>query len=203
LSKNFSYARIGNIKPLYIGDGYAWIGSNLYWDGSWKYGTDGPAGVYLLESAGLSFGTAPSGTAGSAAPVIWGMKLLDGKLRVGNSDTATEALDVVGNIKASGSITAGSGATHTPLAYGKFGSDGTKTAGSSNISCVWNATRYECTISGESFYYADYVVNVTPDGSLAIPRTGSVSNMLLIVFYNLSGGTIQPSTGFSVTVYKP
>jgi hypothetical protein len=196
--------------PIYLESdpGTTLLGFNLYWDGSkYVYGSSFSGATMVSGGLGLLFGVAAPGTAGGSPAgnyPKWTMLMTsEGKVRIGDNISPTEALDVTGNIKASGNISAGAGATHTPLAYGKFGIDGTKTAGSSNITCVWNDYRYECTISGESYYFQDYVVNVTPEGSLAIPRTSSVSNMLLVYFHDLSGSYIQPSAGFSVTVYKP
>jgi hypothetical protein len=212
LSSEIVQAQFG-AHPIYLqnadGGATSLLGFNLYWGAASKYvyGSSHTGATINNYGGGLAFGVAAAGTAGGSPAgdyPTWVMRMTsEGRVRIGDLGTPSETLDVAGNIKASGNITAGAGATHTPLAYGKFGSTGSKTAGSSNITCVWNATRYECTISGESYYFQNYVVNVTPDGSLAIPRTGSVDNKLLIYFYNLANSTIQPSTGFSVTVYKP
>jgi hypothetical protein len=99
-------------------------------------------------------------------------------------------------------IHAGPGMTGTPLAYGRFNATGSRTVGSSNISCGWDSVKYQCTISGEDYFYGNYVTIVTPNMDLAIPVVGSSTGKLWVSFYNLSGSLIQP-TGFSVAVYKP
>jgi hypothetical protein len=101
-------------------------------------------------------------------------------------------------------VHAGPGMTPTPIAHGFFDSaSGTRLSGSSNITCTWDAgfVRYACTIAGESYSYWAYTVNVTPT-SLVIPATNSLSNQLLVSFYNISGTAVKPAGGFSVTVFK-
>jgi hypothetical protein len=95
-------------------------------------------------------------------------------------------------------------ATGAPLAFGAFDANGTRQSGSSNISCPWNAASswYQCTITGEDYFYLSYVANVTPF-NFAITRTSSVSGNLLIMFSNTAGTQIQLSSGFQVAVYKP
>jgi hypothetical protein len=101
-------------------------------------------------------------------------------------------------------VHAGPGMTPTPIAHGFFDSaSGTRLSGSSNITCTWDAgfVRYACTIAGESYSYWAYTVNVTPT-SMVIPATNSLSNQLLVSFYNISGTAVKPAGGFSVTVFK-
>lgn len=112
LHKTWAHARFGDIKPTYIGSNGSWIGGNLYWDGSsshWRYGSLGEASLIFLEGGGLTFATAPSGTGGSNATPVWGLKLMNGRLRVGDKSDPSETLDVAGNIKASGSLTVAGG----------------------------------------------------------------------------------------------
>jgi len=94
--------------------------------------------------------------------------------------------------------------TGTPLAFGAFDTNGTRQSGSSNISCPWNTTSswYQCTITGENYFFLSYVANVTPF-NFAIATTGSVSGDLLIIFYNTAGTQIKLNAGFQVAVYKP
>ena len=109
-----------------------------------------------------------------------------------------------GSISAAGGVTAGAGLTGTPLAYGTFNSTGAKQAGSSNISCSWDSanSRYLCAITGQSYYYTEFVTNVTPFNAFAVPVTDSFSGNLIVKFYSQSGTQIQ-AVGFAVTVYKP
>jgi hypothetical protein len=94
--------------------------------------------------------------------------------------------------------------TGTPLAFGTFDANGTRQSGSSNINCPWNATSswYQCTITGENYFYLFYVANVTPF-DFATATTSSVSGNLLIIFYNTAGTQIKLGAGFQVAVYKP
>jgi hypothetical protein len=104
----------------------------------------------------------------------------------------------------SAGVHAGPGMTPTPIAHGFFDwVAGARQSGSSNITCSWNAVSllYECTISGESFYYSSYTVNVTPTTPV-VSTFGSASGKLLLQFYNLSGSPVKPSSGFSVAVFK-
>ncbi|MGD0922071.1 MAG: hypothetical protein ABSA70_09940, partial [Terriglobia bacterium] len=103
-------------------------------------------------------------------------------------------------------IHAGPGMTRTPLAYGYFYSDGSKSVGSSNISCTWNAssTGYECSVSNESLSYFSYIYSVIPTGGPPlIPATNSSGGKVLIYFYNLSGTAVQSTYGFSLSIFKP
>jgi hypothetical protein len=153
------------------------------------------AGVYG-ENNGSGYGVVgyASGSALAAGQFI---SATSGTALVAESPAGTQVLkaDAAG-------IHAGPGMTGTPLAYGRFNSTGSRTAGSSNISCGWDVTKYQCQISGESYFYGDYVTVVTPDGiNIAIPVVNSSVGRLIVTFYNLSGTAMQPN-GFSVTVYK-
>ena len=90
-----------------------------------------------------------------------------------------------------------------PLAYGFINSDGTVQTATPNVSCTWSAagSRYEITIAGENYFYDEYVTVVTPSGDFASPRTGSVSDNLLVYFENEYGGLVQRS--FQFITYKP
>jgi hypothetical protein len=90
-----------------------------------------------------------------------------------------------------------------PIAYGFITSAGSVATGTDNISCTWNSTssRYEITISGETYYYNQYIAIITPSGSLSIPYTSSVSGKLLVYFKDLSNTSIQ--SNFQFVVYKP
>jgi hypothetical protein len=93
--------------------------------------------------------------------------------------------------------------THTPLAYGFFTQTGTPGATSGNITCAWNTSEYLCTLTGESFFYSKYVVNVTPadTNTPAVPTVNSVGGNIIVKIYNLSGTPIQ--TPFYITIFKP
>lgn len=81
------------------------------------------------------------------------------------------------------------GASTTPIALGFINSAGTVMSGTGNFTCTWSAaySRYEITISGESYYYSSYTTVVTPSayGFKQLWFTGSVSGDLLVYFYSL------------------
>jgi hypothetical protein len=90
-----------------------------------------------------------------------------------------------------------------PIAYAFIDEDGSVRAGTSNITSTWDAgsDRYEISIAGENYYYADYVAVVTPSGSALRPRTGSVGGDLLVYLYNDSGDLVQED--FQFVIFKP
>jgi hypothetical protein len=76
----------------------AYIGSNIYYDGGWKYRSDGPGIVYRNNSGNFQFLTAPDGSAGGDASVYTRMYITnDGNVGIGDS-SPTETLDVNGDI---------------------------------------------------------------------------------------------------------
>jgi len=91
-----------------------------------------------------------------------------------------------------------------PIAHAFIAANGTKSAGTANVSSTWNAVslRYEITISGENYYFSDYVTVVTPTGAFVF-HTGSVAGMLLIYFRDRGTGALVQSTGFQFVTYKP
>ena len=113
LSSDMTQAQFG-ATPLYLQNADAgatsMLGFNLYWDGSkYVYGSSHAGAMILGSNYGLVMAVAAPGTAGGS-PVgnypKFVMRLTsDGKVRIGDSNTPAEALDVLGNIKASGTIT--------------------------------------------------------------------------------------------------
>ena len=93
-------------------------------------------------------------------------------------------------------------ANMVPIAYGFISSSGSIQTGTGNFICTWNDTsnRYEITISDESYFYSDYITNVTPT-STAIARVSSGGGKMYVYFTNLSGSNIQ--SHFQFTTYKP
>ncbi len=72
------------------------------------------------------------------------------------------------------------------IAYGTVTSNGTLYSGTSNLSVSWNSSlnRYEITITGEDYYYLDYVTIVTPSSGMpCFARTNSMSGKLLVYLY--------------------
>jgi hypothetical protein len=97
----------------------------------------------------------------------------------------------------------GTGGANLPIAYGYCHSDGTTHGGTSNVSCSWNAgqARYEITISGETYYYTDYVTVVTPVEYVFPSVNSSAGGALIITFMNHSG-TNGRQTDFGFVIYK-
>jgi hypothetical protein len=123
----------------------------------------------------------------------------NGGKALGAQVNSTEVMDIDIN-----GVHAGPGMTPTPIAHGFFDSvNGSRTSGSSNITCAWVSANlwYACTISGESFFYQSYTVNVTPT-TPNVATFGSAGGQLLVQFFNLSGTQVKPAGGFSVTVFK-
>jgi hypothetical protein len=108
-----------------------------------------------------------------------------------------------GNITSNALTFTASPPTHTPLAYGFFNLTGVAGASSGNIACTWSTSEYLCTVTGETFFYSKYVVNVTPANinTVAIPTVNSIGGNIIVKIYNLSGTPIQDP--FYITVYKP
>lgn len=90
----------------------------------------------------------------------------------------------------------------SPLAFGTVWSNGAKQKGYGTWSSSFNATytRYEITITGQSYYYLNYATAVTPMDT-RMCKTSSVSGKLLIYCYDKDG---RPATSrFAFVTYKP
>ncbi len=124
---------------------------------------------------------------------------------VGIGTVPAEKLEVNGNAKINGEVNRPStgSANLVPIAYGTIFTDGTLYANSGNISCIRSAAgSYEITISGENYFYLNYITTVTQ--SLSSPKiitTNSVSGKLLVYSYNLAGVLVD--SVFSFITYKP
>lgn len=89
-----------------------------------------------------------------------------------------------------------------PIAYGNVSDLGTLNVGSSNLTVSKTSTGfYTVTISGESFFYTDYIVIATPIYPAISLRTNSGGGNLIINTYNESGTLVD--SDFSFVVYKP
>jgi hypothetical protein len=89
------------------------------------------------------------------------------------------------------------------IAYGIITADGVIQSSSSNVSsCVWNSSlkRYEIKITGENYYYLDYITLVTPF-KLVIVRSGSVGGMLLVDMTDINGNPVQ--SAFQFMTFEP
>ncbi|NQV12720.1 MAG: hypothetical protein HQ530_00255 [Parcubacteria group bacterium] len=103
-----------------------------------------------------------------------------------------------------GSLSTAAGGANLPLAYGFCDLDGTLRSGTSNVACEWDATnsRYEITITDETYYYLDYVTSVTPSVNAYTPVVGSIDGKLTVYFTD-SDGTAGQQTHFQFVTYKP
>lgn len=101
---------------------------------------------------------------------------------------------------------AGTPSAMVPIAYGFINADGTVSTGSGNFTSTYNAgiTRYDITITGESFFFSNYITIVTPvSGSDKMTGTSSGGGLLLVKFFDDSGTQIQSDFGFGFAVFKP
>jgi hypothetical protein len=89
------------------------------------------------------------------------------------------------------------------IAFGAIDSNGTKLSGTSNWTSTFNAslTRYEITITGESYLFSNYATMVTPMGDVRYCLTSSVSGKLLISCTNSAGAAA--SSRISFVTFKP
>jgi len=146
-----------------------------------------------------------SGTGGAA---IYGLAENNSVTAIyGHGGTGGKAGYFEGNVHVTGELTkaytAGTSNPAAPIAYAFIYSNGNVSSGTPNVSCTWNAgsQRYEITISGENYYFKDYVTVVTLSGIVGVAKTSSVGGKLLVDIYNLSGTLTQ--SDFQFVTYKP
>ncbi|MBN1874890.1 MAG: hypothetical protein JXA33_11725 [Anaerolineae bacterium] len=125
----------------------------------------------------------------SGAPAIY----------AGGSMTVTRDLEVRGDVL-------GQNGTSLPIAYGFVNSNGTLASGTANVATALYTTTayYEITISGHSYYYTDYVTQVTlvyPCSYANTVRTSSGSGRLFVLIYSDTGSFVQ--CAFQFVTYKP
>ncbi len=89
-----------------------------------------------------------------------------------------------------------------PIAYAFISTTGAKISGTANVASAWDATngRYAVTISGESYYFSNYVTVVTPIDNLTA-HTSSVGGQLLVFLTNSAGTNVQGY--FQFVTFKP
>jgi len=142
------------------GDGYGLAVYNANGYGVWSE-ANGPFAAVLGYNTGTGMGVYGHSDGNIA---VYGYSDTGyGGLFYSNSGTAMQALgdaNVTGDLAVGGNVT-GAYNTSLPIAFGVVNTDGTLASGTSNISSVWSSSRYEITISGHSYYYADYVTTVT------------------------------------------
>jgi hypothetical protein len=105
-------------------------------------------------------------------------------------------------------VHAGPGMTGTPLAYGSFAADGSKTSGSENITCVWSAppvTRYECAVAGYTAgTHVAVVTAVSLSGEPIFATTSTTATGVLIVrLFNATAPSVKVSGIFHLVIFRP
>jgi len=134
---------------------------------------------------------------------------VNGDARISNlgiNTSPTERLDVNGNIRVSGELNRSStGASNlVPICYGNVALAGTINTGSGNFTVAKTSTGvYEITITGENYFYSNYVTQATLVGVAGFISTSSVDGKLLVRTYNLGVGTVAGDREFCFTVFKP
>lgn len=118
----------------------------------------------------------------------------------------SHAVNAHGDINLNGEMTnegkTGS-ANLLPIAYGAVRSNGSVNTGTGNFSCNWNSSlkRYEINIQDESYYYLNYITQVTPMTGGRQVTTGSIGGKLTVYIYDTNGNKVQGS--FHFVTYKP
>jgi len=164
---------------------YGWLGAS----GTGVYGFSSLHGVYGESTSGngvVGYSSSGFGVYGLSSNYAG---YFEGKVHVTGELTK--------------SYTSGTANRAAPIAYAAINSNGTVASGTPNVSCSWNPTekRYEITITGESYYYTNYVTVVTPMTPSMIAWTGSIGGKLLIYIQGLSGDYQQAP--FTFVTYKP
>ena len=98
-SQTLSTAKFDSIELQTYTVNNSWVGENLYYDGSFKYRADGYATALYFDTSGFDIRTAPSGTAGTVAPLTTRFTILESSGNVGIGTTSPpQKLAVIGNI---------------------------------------------------------------------------------------------------------
>jgi hypothetical protein len=193
-TSNFAYALYGEISDSFPGGSSTAVRGENRGTGELGIGVWGSQ-----EGSGWGvYGQTPSGIG------VYGYSS-EGIGVFAHSDSGT-ALRVLGDAEVTGNLTVGSQSSSVPVAYGYVNSNGSLSSGTSNISSSWNSSikRYEITISGESYYYNEFVTQVTLPTICNYAnsvRTASSGGKLLVYIYNSSGQYTQCE--FQFTTFKP
>jgi len=126
-----------------------------------------------------------------------------GHVGIGTSIPSSK-LDVNGTITISNStgkinsVNTGS-ANLVPIAYGNIGNTGIINSGTGNFTCSYNSSlnRYEIHITGQTYFWSNFITNVTTMSPGVFATTSSMSGNLIV---EMSSNSQAP---FQFIVYKP
>ncbi len=144
--------------------------------------------------------------AGPAHSAIFAQNLFSGTSALLGTNELAARLN--GNVQISGDLTTdyapGSFDLATPIAYGFVQSNGTISAGTPNLSCIWNPGlgRYEIEIDNENYFFSNYVTIATMSSEIYTLSTASASGRLIIKIRNGSTGALDQAA-FQFAVFKP
>jgi hypothetical protein len=219
VTTNSNGSGVAGVNGIYTGYlGYGTAGAMGRCHGNTGYLGDVGAGVrgeaddpYCAGVVGQAIGECLTGVYGEAGP--YGSSAGVVAHHGGSGHRATLATgshagyfegDVHTTAEYTKAYTPGTANPATPIAYGCIATDGSVYSGTPNVSCTLNVaqTRYEITISGETYYYPSYTTVVSPIGAaVRTSTTSSVSGKLLVYIFDGSGNKVQNT--FQFVVYKP
>ncbi|MCW5937466.1 MAG: hypothetical protein KIT11_09190 [Fimbriimonadaceae bacterium] len=79
-----------------------------------------------------------------------------------------------------------------PIAYGTVNTDGSRLSGTDNWAASYDGTRYVISITGETYFFANYTTNITAvNTSTFFTTTNSVGGNLLVYIRNSQGQALQ------------
>jgi hypothetical protein len=94
-----------------------------------------------------------------------------------------------------------------PLAYASINSGGSVSAGTANVSSVWDPAneRYEITIAGESVSFQTHVIiaNVVDLNSPRVATVNAAGNLVFVKIWNLNATNQAIQDNFHLVVYDP
>ena len=130
-------------------------------------------------------------------------KILDSTITSDDLDNDSVSSSEIADDSVGRSEISGDGSANLPIAYGYCNSNGTTRTdySTTNVSCSWSGSRYVIDITGESFFYNEYVTIVTPTSDFYIPRVRSSLGNVSIGWIDDDGITDR-QTDFSFVIYK-
>lgn len=167
-------------------------GVGIVWKGEWSSST-----AYSRNDAvgylGSSYISKQDGNTNNVpTDTVWW------DLWVAKGDTGEQGPQGIQGIQGETGATGATGPSMI-VAMGTIGPTGSILSGYNVNSAYWNdgTMRYEITLTGRTYNYADYVTVVTPGADL-IGRFGSVLGMLVVYIYDFLGNKVQGTFSFVV-----